>query len=101
MASRAGYYPGVRVSSVRSAGKGVQHRFLAGGIQFEHHARITCAAGVGGPIQITGSVEDDAGVGLATIGASREVVEHDLVARRVQLEHHASIGRPAAGGSAV
>jgi len=79
----------VRSAAIGPAREDVQHRLMAGRVEFEHHARARCAATVGSPVEATGRVEDHTCVGVAAIVPAREAVQHGLMASRIDFEHHA------------
>ena len=74
---------------IKPSHEGVQHRLIAGRIEFEHHAQVRRAAIIGSPVELAGRVADHTGIRVAPIGPAREAVQHRLMAGGIDLEHYA------------
>ena len=89
------------IAAIGPAREAVQHRLIAGRIDFKDDTRARCAATVGSPVEVAGRVADHTSQGIAAIGPTREAVQHGLVAGLIDLKDDTRARCAATVGSPV
>ena len=74
---------------------------MAGGIHLVNCPQVRRAATSGRAIQVAFRIENYAGIWTASVGSAGEILQHGLLAVRVQFVHDACVSRSASASGSV